>query len=75
MNFKKAIPELTVDDNEKLRIKNQKLEKEKSELEIKNQKIENLESQNKKTEKILFTLMESIGDKELTTKINNIQKE
>ena len=33
-SYKKAIPELTIDNSERLQVKNEKLEKEKSELEI-----------------------------------------
>ncbi len=37
--FKKAVPELTVDNSERLSIKNKMLEKEKSKLEIRNAKV------------------------------------
>lgn len=36
--YKKAIPELTIDDSKRLKIKNEKLEKEKSEIETEKQK-------------------------------------
>jgi len=37
--YKKAIPDLAIDDSERLKIKNEKLEKEKSELEKKNEEL------------------------------------
>ena len=43
VEFQKSIPELTIDKNEKLMIKNEKLEKDKSELEEKIERIQNLE--------------------------------
>ncbi len=45
--YKKAIPDLKIDDSERLRVKNQRLEAEKTELEIKNQEIEKLKNEHK----------------------------
>jgi len=41
--FKKAIPELTIDDSERLKINNENLQKEKSDLENEKQKVTKLE--------------------------------
>jgi len=38
--FKKAIPDLTIDNSERLRIRNRKLEEEKSELKEKTEKLQ-----------------------------------
>jgi len=46
--YKKAIPELTIDDSERLKIKNENLQKEKSELEMKTNRIDKLEKTQKK---------------------------
>ncbi len=41
--FKKVIPELTIDDSERLKFKNEKLEKENTEIEIRSARIDALE--------------------------------
>jgi len=49
--YKKAIPQLTIDDSERLKFKNKKLEEEKSELEEKASRIDDLERRMRVMEK------------------------
>jgi len=69
IEFKKAIPELTIDDSQRLKFKNEKLEKEKSELEITRAEIEEMEKkmkdlQEKSTEaqKMMATMMLTMNE-------------
>ena len=58
--FFKAIPDLTINDNERLRVTNQKLEREKSELEMEKGKVVKFESDMKEMQEKIRILAEKL---------------
>jgi len=68
--YKKAIPDLIIDDSERLRIQNQKLQGEKIELEKKNQEIEILK---RKQEELMMDLKKIKKRQEMTEKYSKMK--
>jgi len=61
--FQKGIPDLAINDSERLKIRNQQLEKEKSELEKEKWKVTNLENDMKNVNVILEEMQKRFSKK------------